>query len=263
MSRPHGEKQTAQRAASPKHLQVVCPTCRQIVINYCVRKRGLVCFHQELLDTFNCQRDMIPSDMKTPLSPICAKQAPCKCCGASTSLVGVVDFHKNCEITRRKVLDVSGIPIYYYRCPECKFIFTTAFDDFAKEDFIRYIYNDEYRLVDPDYEEVRPISSAQTVANLFSGAHRPRRILDYGGGNGRLAQYLRAAGFPDVDTYDPFVPVHDIKPKESYECIVSFEVFEHTTDPFGTLKEMNELLTENGLILFSTLFSRMISISRN
>jgi 2-polyprenyl-6-hydroxyphenyl methylase/3-demethylubiquinone-9 3-methyltransferase len=191
--------------------------------------------------------------MNSPLSPVCAKQAPCKCCGTSTSLFGVVDFHKNCEIIRRKVLDVSGIPIYYYRCPECKFIFTTAFDDFTKEDFIRYIYNEEYRLVDPDYEESRPRGNAQTVANLFSGASRPRRILDYGGGSGRLEKFLRAAGFPDVDTYDPFVPGHDIKPTERYECIVSFEVFEHTTDPLGTLTEMNELLTENGLILFSTL----------
>src|SRR5215468_6429227 len=107
--------------------------------------------------------------MNTPLSPICAKQAPCKCCGTSSSLFGVVDFHKHSEVTRPKALDVSGIPIYYYRCPECK-----------------YIYNEEYRLVDRDYEESRPRGNAQTVANLFSGAARPRRILDYGGGNARL-----------------------------------------------------------------------------
>src|SRR5260370_4121273 len=94
----------------------------------------------------------------------------CKCCGAMAPLYGVVDFHKNCEVYRRKVLDVSGVPIYYYRCPACQFIFTTAFDHFTKEDFLRYIYNEEYLLVDPDYQEVRPRGNSVALSSLFSAA---------------------------------------------------------------------------------------------
>jgi 2-polyprenyl-6-hydroxyphenyl methylase/3-demethylubiquinone-9 3-methyltransferase len=184
--------------------------------------------------------------------PVCPTQATCKCCGAIASLFGVVDFHKNCEIVRRKVLDVSGIPIYYYRCPACQFLFTTAFDHFTQESFARYVYNEEYALVDPDYQDARPRGNADMVCRLFA-ASRPRRVLDYGGGNGLLAELLRAAGFAQADTYDPFVPRFATRPLERYDSVVSFEVAEHATDPARTFAEMNDLVANPGLILFSTL----------
>jgi SAM-dependent methyltransferase len=190
--------------------------------------------------------------MNSGLQPMCAQQTPCKCCGAPAFRYGVVDFHKNCEIQRRKVLDISGVPIYYYRCPICHFIFTTAFDHFTNEDFLRHIYNEEYALVDPDYQEARPRGNAATLCQLFSAA-RPSRILDYGGGNGVLAELLRASGFSQTETYDPFVPRFSAKPPDRVDCIVSFEVVEHTTDPARVFAEMNDLLTDPGLILFSTL----------
>jgi len=190
--------------------------------------------------------------MVFPLQAICPQQAPCKCCSATASLYGVVDFHKNCEILRQKVLDPSGIPIYYYRCPECQLIFTTAFDHFSKQDFNECIYNSDYILVDPEYREVRPQAAARMVAQLFS-VTRPARILDYGGGNGYLAELLRAAGFPHVDVYDPFVSKYATRPTNRYECILSFEVVEHSPNPVATFTEMSDLLAEPGIILFSTL----------
>jgi 2-polyprenyl-6-hydroxyphenyl methylase/3-demethylubiquinone-9 3-methyltransferase len=190
--------------------------------------------------------------MSAGLQAICAKQTPCKCCGALAFPYGVVDFHKNCEIHRRQVLDISGVPIYYHRCPACRFIFTTVFDDFTKEDFLEYVYNEEYLLVDPEYQEQRPRANAVMLRTLFADA-RPRRILDYGGGNGVLADSLLAAGFSRAETYDPFVPRHSARPLDRFDCVVSFEVLEHSTDPSKTIADMNEFLAEPGLILFSTL----------
>jgi 2-polyprenyl-6-hydroxyphenyl methylase/3-demethylubiquinone-9 3-methyltransferase len=164
----------------------------------------------------------------------------------------VVDFHKNCEIYRRRVLGLSGVPIYYHRCPTCQFIFTMAFDEFTSDDFLRHIYNEEYLLVDPDYEENRPRGNAAVLCSLFS-ASRPRRILDYGGGRGLLAELLRASGFTDVETYDPFVPRHPARPAGRFDCIVCFEVLEHSTDPRGIFADMIDLLSDPGLVLFSTL----------
>jgi 2-polyprenyl-6-hydroxyphenyl methylase/3-demethylubiquinone-9 3-methyltransferase len=186
------------------------------------------------------------------LKPVCDTQTTCKCCAARAYLYGVVDFHKNCETRRRKVLDLSGIPIYYYRCPECRFIFTTAFDHFTIEDFSRHVYNEDYQLVDPDYRLNRPRHNAAFLCKLFA-ASRPQRVLDYGGGNGLLAELLRAAGFAQVDTYDPFVPRYAARPPRRYDCIVCFEVAEHSTDPARTFAEMNDLLMDPGVILFSTL----------
>ncbi len=190
--------------------------------------------------------------MDSEFQAICTRETQCKCCGAVAYLYGVVDFHKNCEIYRRRVLDLSGIPVYYHRCTVCRLIFTTAFDHFTKDDFRRNIYNEEYLLVDPDYPEQRPRSNAAILSSLFSGV-RPRRILDYGGGNGCLAELLRGAGFSQVSTYDPFVPGHADKPDGRFDLVVSFEVAEHSTTPARSFAEMNELLEDPGLILFSTL----------
>jgi 2-polyprenyl-6-hydroxyphenyl methylase/3-demethylubiquinone-9 3-methyltransferase len=190
--------------------------------------------------------------MNSALQPICAKKALCKCCGAPAPLYGVVDFHKNCEIYRRKVLDVSGVPIYYYRCPLCQFIFTTAFDQFTKEDFLRHIYNEDYLVVDPDYQETRPRVNAASLCRIFTGI-KPRRILDYGGGNGVLAESLRAAGFAQVETYDPFVERFSVRPADRFDCVVCFEVVEHSTDPVRVFSVLNDLVEDSGLILFSTL----------
>jgi SAM-dependent methyltransferase len=190
--------------------------------------------------------------MNSGLQAICAEQAACKCCGATAFPYGVVDFHKNCEILRRKVLDVSGVPIYYYRCPACRFLFTTAFDHFTTDDFLRHVYNEEYHLVDPDYRDERGRWNAELLAGLFADP-RPHRILDYGGGNGTLADRLRAAGFPRVETYDPFVPDYSDRPDGRFDCVVSFEVVEHSTDPERTFADMGEFLADPGLIVFSTL----------
>src|SRR4051794_23463028 len=105
--------------------------------------------------------------MSKGLQSVCETCTACKCCGSMAALYDVVDFHKNCEIYRRKVLDASGVPIYYYRCPTCQFLFTTAFDRFTLEDFHRYIYNNDYMLVDPDYQESRPRSNAAWLGSLF------------------------------------------------------------------------------------------------
>jgi hypothetical protein len=80
------------------------------------------------------------------LRQVSPRHTTCKICGAQAELLGVTDFHKNCEEIRRKVLTLSGIPVYYHRCPVCDFVFTTAFDGFTQNDFARLIYNDEYQL---------------------------------------------------------------------------------------------------------------------
>lgn len=164
----------------------------------------------------------------------------------------MVDFNKNCEDRRRKVLGLSGIPIYYHRCTRCRFLFTVAFDDFTQADFANEIYNEGYALVDPDYADARPRNISKTFVQLF-GANKTLRILDYGGGNGMLGQLLREAGFAHVETYDPYSPEHQKRPGGQYDLITCFEVVEHTPRPKETFEDINSLLKPQGLLLFSTL----------
>jgi 2-polyprenyl-6-hydroxyphenyl methylase/3-demethylubiquinone-9 3-methyltransferase len=64
---------------------------------------------------------------------------------------------------------------------------------------------------------------------------------------------LRTVGFPRVDTYDPFVPDHSTRPSPPYDCVICFEVVEHSTDPTSLFADMSELLSASGIIVFSTL----------
>ena len=186
------------------------------------------------------------------LSPVIASKADCKCCGAPSPLFGVVDFHKNCRFRVPSLLPLSGVPVYYHRCAACGFLFTTAFDDWTPEQFASHIYNNEYVQVDPDFQGARPRANANAIRQAF-GRIKPARLLDYGGGMGLLAEHLREAGFPHVETYDPFVAEHAQRPAGCFDCVVSFEVMEHSPRPRETLAEMDSLLAPGGLILFSTL----------
>lgn len=189
--------------------------------------------------------------MSAGFQAVCADRADCKCCGESAYLYGVVNFHKNCEAPRRRVLGLSGVPIYYYRCPACRFVFTTAFDDFSKADFKHSSTTTSTSWSTPITGECAT-NNAQFLIGLFQES-RPGRVLDYGGGQGVLADCLRNAGFPSVENYDPFVPLHSARPSGRFDCVVCFEVVEHSTDPEQTFADMLDFLVDPGILVFSTL----------
>jgi SAM-dependent methyltransferase len=187
------------------------------------------------------------------LTPRASPSATCKCCNKTADLFGVVDFHRNCEDRRQHPLKLSGIPIYYHRCPNCGFLFTIAFDNFTPQDFSTHIYNDQYILVDPDYAAIRPRQNAQGVHAMF-GRFPELRILDYGAGSGQTAQSLRELGFKNVLNYDPFNSTYASPPAGTFDLIICFEVMEHTPQPRQTVTEILRFLQDPGLVLFSTLF---------
>jgi SAM-dependent methyltransferase len=185
------------------------------------------------------------------LNVINPQPAACKICGGMSPLFGVVDFHKSCIEAQGKCLNVSGKPIYYRRCNACEFLFTEAFDDWSPEAFFKYIYNDDYVLVDPDYAAVRPTNNAGVIAKAFEAAREELSILDYGGGCGLLARLLVERGFLAA-TYDPF-SAFSVRPQGAFEVITCFEVMEHAPLPDKILADMSGLLATEGVILFSTL----------
>jgi 2-polyprenyl-6-hydroxyphenyl methylase/3-demethylubiquinone-9 3-methyltransferase len=184
--------------------------------------------------------------------PIVPTEFRCKICGSPAPLAGVVDFNKNCEQRRDKVLPLYGVPVYYHRCIRCKLLFTVAFDAFTPADFKRWIYNDQYIKVDPEYIDIRPRVNAKALSQLLGG-HQSLRILDYGGGSGKLAALLREAGFSDVHSYDPFADEHSRRPDGRFDFICAFEVLEHTPTPRETLSDIVSLLRDPGLLMFTTL----------
>jgi 2-polyprenyl-6-hydroxyphenyl methylase/3-demethylubiquinone-9 3-methyltransferase len=178
-------------------------------------------------------------------------KVPCTVCAAPSPLMGVVDFHKSCLEREGRYLPPLGLPVYYRRCPECGLVFADTMLAWGDEDFSRHIYNADYPLVDPDYAEIRPRANAQWLREWLGKAGRGLRLVDFGGGSGRLAAELRRAGLRAA-TVDPHVdhPVPDFGPAD---LVTAFEVFEHAARPGEALDRMLELMAEGGALILSTL----------
>lgn len=181
------------------------------------------------------------------------KPYKCLVCGESAPLYDVVDFNKSCEEYRGVFLPLSGHPVYYVRCESCNYTFAPEFGSWSDADFLEKIYNQDYVKVDPDYLDVRQRQNAAMLNNWF-GAYRAHiRHLDYGGGNGLLAQLLRGAEWHSR-SYDPF-PSNDLQLADigTFNLITAFEVFEHVPDPHVMMENISRLLDgPQALVFFST-----------
>lgn len=179
----------------------------------------------------------------------------CPICGAPSALVDVVDLNKNCSNQDGIVFELSGVPIYYALCGQCKFCWSPDMYEWSLDEFLVYIYNDDYIKFDPDYSGKRPINNAKIINSLFDKRTHQIRHLDYGGGDGMLSQLLRKDGW-DSASYDPFVDKGvDVKALGKFDLITAFEVFEHVPDVDSLMSDIKSLLSADGMVLFSTLLS--------
>jgi SAM-dependent methyltransferase len=186
------------------------------------------------------------------LKPVTTASRPCKICGNAAALFGVVDFHKRCLQDQIR-LPLSGVPVYYRRCDSCGFLFTDAFDDWSTDEFKAYIYNDDYRLFDPEYLGERPRANADNVKGLWSQYKAGLRVLDFGGGNDVFCATLRADGFLEAVTYDPMTPEFAQRPDGKFDLVTCFETLEHLPDPLAGIECIVGSLAEPGLCFFTTL----------
>lgn len=178
----------------------------------------------------------------------------CPICKNITHPFDVVDFNKSCEEIKGKFLSHSLIPVYYYKCEKCDFLFAPELYSWTKEEFSKKIYNDFYINVDPDYQDIRPTNNANLITRLFSEVKEQIHHIDYGGGNGKCSNILLKEGFNSL-SYDPFIENKELIPK-SYNLISAFEVFEHHPNPDELIMELENLLSDDeSLIIFSTLLS--------
>jgi 2-polyprenyl-6-hydroxyphenyl methylase/3-demethylubiquinone-9 3-methyltransferase len=175
----------------------------------------------------------------------------CKCCGGTTSFFAGYDFSRTCEDQKSPVFARSGIDVPYYRCSSCGFVFTPYFDGWSREAFAERIYNSEYVLADPDFATTRPRYIAEQLGSLLASVPADIKILDYGGGEGRLIQELKLRGFENGKSFDPFFSDRG-RPDGPFELITAFEVAEHTADPILLFEDALSFLAEQGVLLFTT-----------
>jgi SAM-dependent methyltransferase len=178
------------------------------------------------------------------------QEVTCKVCSSPANLFDVVDFNKSCSRTSPYARGLRGIPIYYYRCQNCRFIFTQYFDTWNDKQFFKEIYNSDYVNVDPDYLIKRPKETANLFLKYADSVELDSPVLDYGSGSGAFARELRSAGFTTVSSYDPFSTPE--RPRGKFKIITCFEVIEHAPDPRKLFSNMIDLLTDDGVIILGT-----------
>jgi Methyltransferase domain len=172
----------------------------------------------------------------------------CKICAAPSVLYDVVDFAKSCDAGPYPA-GLAGVPVYYRRCTRCGFVFTDFFDDFDDASWRTFVYNDDYRRVDPGYAHDRPAANARLLDALLRGRRTAVIGLDYGGGSGATCEQLRALGYA-FDTWDPFGGC-SLTPARvgRYNFCSAFEVAEHSPDPAGFLQAIVALASPGRLAI--------------
>jgi 2-polyprenyl-6-hydroxyphenyl methylase/3-demethylubiquinone-9 3-methyltransferase len=196
-----------------------------------------------------------PSDVRESLERIPSlrnsppKAVPCKICDGKADFFDIVDFNKYCGQQEAFLSDISGVEVPYYRCELCEFTFTDLCDEWTAEDFRKFIYNDEYEIVDPEYKTIRPAYTADNMAKILEGCEEIS-IIDYGSGSGQFAQEMRSRGFSVVSSYDPFSSPE--MPSGRFDVACLFEVIEHMPDPMKTLRNIvSEILEPSGIIILT------------
>jgi 2-polyprenyl-6-hydroxyphenyl methylase/3-demethylubiquinone-9 3-methyltransferase len=174
----------------------------------------------------------------------------CKVCNSSTELWTTVDSNKSCN---NATLILGQVPIHYYKCTSCGFLQTIQYDDWTPEDYLEFIYNDEYGLSDPEYDGTRAKRDAHWLDHYLK--HDVNiSILDYGSGLGHLEKSMREKGYQAITSYDPFSKYGIGKDFPGrFDLVTSFEVFEHTIEPHKIAVECINWLVPGGKILISTL----------
>ena len=179
----------------------------------------------------------------------------CPICHQDISTLDVVDFNKSCLEAQGIYLPMIGLPIYYYICNHCSYVFSADFWGWSEKDFLDKIYNKDYKIVDPDYFEKRPQTTAQSLLNAFGQHSQHIKHLDYGAGNGKVSKRLCIAGW-DSMSFDPFAD-NNIKLTDigRFNLITAIEVFEHVPHPDQLMENITQLMLGECFVLFSTLLS--------
>jgi SAM-dependent methyltransferase len=110
----------------------------------------------------------------------------------------------------------------------------------------------ENREDDPDYRAY----FARFLDWVFDRIQVRGRALDFGSGaSALLAKMLTESGFDAADRYDPIYHPDSAFMSQRYDLIVSVEVFEHLSDPIGTLELLTKRLHPGGHIAIRTEFA--------
>lgn len=138
---------------------------------------------------------------------------------------------------------------YYYDCDGCKAIV---------KDVKHYLSHDEEKVVyethNNDVNDIRYQKFASPMTNYVIEKFLPKhKGLDFGSGTGPVISSMLKKKDYNIVQYDPyFAPDLNVF-NNTYDYIVSCEVFEHFYEPKTEIDRLTSLLKSNGALLIMTL----------
>lgn len=145
---------------------------------------------------------------------------------------------------RATVLDKYEVG--YYECSTCKFVQTE--DPY----WLNEAYVNAFTSTDTGTLQRTLVLGKSAATLLFFAFNRHARFVDYAGGYGTLARYMRDIGFDfystDLYATNFMARGFDAKPGR-YELATAFECFEHFVHPG---QELEKILTYSDNIFFTT-----------
>lgn len=179
--------------------------------------------------------------------------ALCKVCGGSSPQLFTCDLNANARANYgfwSRPLPEAGVPVEYYQCEECGFLFTDYFDDYSADDFKAKVYNDEYPVLDNGYQGGRAGPMANALLLGFRGRLQELTFLDYGCGTGVQTEVMRKFG-ANATGWDPYMGSDT--PKDKYDVVTCSEIMEHSIDPLKTVRDLiGFLCNEESLLIVTT-----------
>lgn len=125
-------------------------------------------------------------------------------------------------------------------------------EDFAEKTLEEKHYRGQWQTTDPGFWK----SQVDVLLQLMQNYHSPKRILDFGAGSGEMTRELRQRGY-DTTPLEPML--HGYLREQNYsakfDTVIAVEVIEHLKDPWQDIREIEKILTQAGIVIFSTLLT--------
>lgn len=137
----------------------------------------------------------------------------------------------------------------YYRCGECGSCFLEDMKKWTSADYAEKIYNKDYGKVDVEYDGTRIRKNIDRIKDLLRRVGAPKRVLDYGGGNGLLADLLAESGYESY-CFDPFNRCDEVSGK--FGAVTAIEVLEHEIDSEKIFGMVSDWLNPGGFFFATT-----------
>ncbi len=151
-----------------------------------------------------------------------------------------------CKICKSKVGLFHEDNRKFYRCPNCLLIFTAH--TLEKEDCEKH-YKAQWETVDANHWK----NQVDAILSIVQRYIMPRRILDFGAGSGGLTKELISRGI-DATAFEPMLH-GDFKAQkfnDKFDVVVALEVIEHIDGIYQVFKDIEKVLSEDGVIFFTT-----------